>query len=227
MNKNAIVLLLILVFSNFSYGQEDSTKNFFPIWSYHQKNINIHGISIGLGTMRFIPRKTNTNGLKIELIGTGIFMPLAFSGILAESDAEFNQLLIDPKSEIINGLSLSTLGTSCECVTNGVSIGTIGQYNFQVNGFSFSSYNAAQIHNGFQLGFVSGSYKSKGLQLSLLANSSYDFRGMQLALINFSVEQKGIQLGLVNVSKKLKGIQIGLWNVNQKRRLPIFNWNFE
>lgn len=70
-----ITTLLFLILTISSYGQVDKRKNYFPIWTYHQKNINIHGISLGIGTVRAEPRYTNTNGIKIELIGSGIAIP--------------------------------------------------------------------------------------------------------------------------------------------------------
>lgn len=46
-------------------------KNYFPIWTYHQKNVNIHGISVGAFTEQ--ENNSLTNGIKIEAIGLGIF----------------------------------------------------------------------------------------------------------------------------------------------------------
>jgi hypothetical protein len=189
------------------WGQKK--KNYFPIWTYHQKNINIHGFAIGLGSLRDDFRHTNTNGFKVEIIGGGILVPL-----IPESPIGKNSFLKrESLSERINGLSISVTGTVCNCLTNGISTGLIGQINYQVNGFSASALmNFSQIHYGLQAAFY---------------NESYKMSGFQLGGINYSYSINGVQLGLYNNSKKLKGIQIGLWNVNQKRKFPVINWNFK
>lgn len=175
------------------------TRNYFPIWTYHQKNKNIHGISVGLWSIFNEPRHTNTNGIKIELIGFGIFMPLIPESPVAQDEAAF---LLKQKIEIserINGISLSTTGTVCNCDVNGISAGVIAQINYKINGISISGLgNFTQIHNGIQIGGLNQTYKLGG-----------------------------IQIGLYNQSHRTKGIQIGLWNVNERRSLPLINWNFK
>ena len=182
-----------------SYGQVEKRKNYFPIWSFHQKNINIHGISIGIGTVRTGPRYTNTNGIKIEIIGAGIAIPLIPQSPVAKDDSSFIALSKEPISERINGISLSATGTACDCITNGINIGFIGNINYQVN----------------------------GLTASLLMNFAQKHNGLQFAMFNEAYYMTGLQIGLFNKSDKSRGIQIGLWNINQKRKLPLINWNFK
>ena len=133
-----------------------------------------------------------------------------------------------PLSEIINGISLSTFGTECDCITNGLSTGLIGQLNFQVNGISSSLFmNFAQRHNGLQLALYNEAYYMSGVQIGL-SSSGVHTKGLQIGVIeNHGEITKGVQIGLINKSNNLKGIQIGLWNVNQKRKLPLINWNFD
>jgi len=193
---------------------DNRKKNYFPIWTYHHENININGVSVGAFTVSDHPRYTNTNGVKLELIGIGIFLPLIPSSPVAQDSLGYIEAMKDPISEVINGVSLSLSGAVCECVTNGISLGTLGQINRQVNGFSASLWmNFAQKHNGIQLaGLSNESYKTHGVQLALLSNISHKMRGVQVSLFNHS--------------KKLKGFQFGLWNVNDKRSLPLINWSF-
>jgi len=193
---------------------DNRKKNYFPIWTYHHKNININGVSVGFFTVSDHHRYTNTNGVKLELIGVGVFLPLMPRNPVAQDSLGYIKAMKDPISEVINGVSLSLSGSACECVTNGISLGTMGQINRQVNGFSASLWmNFAQKHNGIQLaGLTNESYKTHGVQLTLLSNTSHKMRG--------------VQVGLVNHSKKLKGFQFGLWNVNDKRSLPLINWSF-
>jgi hypothetical protein len=119
--KRIIFLLFFVttVHAICSYGQN---ANRFPVWTYHEKNVNIHGISVGLASTIISERNTNTNGIKLELIGLGVFSPLIPGFPNFENGS----------SERINGLSLSASGTVCDCLTNGLSVGAIGQINNQV-----------------------------------------------------------------------------------------------
>lgn len=220
------ILFFILTIS--SYGQIGQKKNYYPIWTFHQDSINIHGISIGLWSLNDEPRYTNTNGIKFELIGLGIGIPLIPKTPIVETESDFIKLKKEPLSERINGLNLSTSGTFCHCLTNGLTAGYIGQINFQVNGISTALFmNFSQVHNGIMTALFNDAYYLNGLQLGL-SNNGYKTRGIQIGILgNNADEMKGIQIGLFNKSKGLKGIQIGLWNVNQKRKLPLINWNFK
>jgi hypothetical protein len=193
--KNLLPILLLLI-SLTTFGQKK--KNYFPVWTYHQRNINIHGVSVGAYSIRDKPRNTNTNGIKLELIGIGFFIPLIPQSPVAQTDSSFIQFQNEPISERINGISLSATGTACDCIINGITAGLVGQIQYKVNGISAAILmNFTQIHNGIQGGLFNETYKMSGLQI-----------------------------GGFNKSHKTKGIQIGLWNINEKRKLPIFNWNF-
>jgi hypothetical protein len=222
------ILLPIFLLFSFQIAFAQKQKNKFPIWTYHQKNVNIYGVSLGIGTGSQTPKSTNTNGAKIELIGFGILMPLMPDSPVAESDSVFQGLRKEPISETINGLAISATGTFCDCVTNGVSAGFIGQYNYKINGISGALVmNMLQIQNGIQLAFLfNETYKSNGIQIGL-SNFAYKKRGMQLGAFNGSEDIRGVQLGAFNRSKNLRGVQVGLWNVNQRRKMPFINWNFK
>ncbi len=233
------ILVLLLLFSESSFAQEKNKKNYFPIWTFHQRNIKIHGISLGIGSLPLSkPRYTNTNGIKIEIIGTGLFVLLAPKSNVAQTKEEYLRLKRTPISERINGLNLSLTGTTCQSITNGVSAGLLGQFNYQVNGISLSLLkNFTQVHNGIQIaaenesyymnglqiGVVNGGHISAGMQTGLFNMVEY-LKGIQIGLFNGASDLRGIQIGIWNKSSASHGIQIGLWNKNGKRSLPIINW---
>ena len=235
--KNLILVLFLLAFCSSAYSQDKpKRKHYFPIWTYHQDNITINGISLGLYTDFMKNSQTNTNGIKLELIGTGFIMSLMVASPSFElSSSEIISTKNDKYkktdfSERINGIYLSGTGSFCNCLVNGISLGFLGQSNIQVNGFSASlMVNYAEVHNGMQSAFFTNdSFIMKGVQVAGIQNHLYIGNGLQLAFINNAViEFKGIQIGVFNRSSNLRGIQIGLWNVNQKRKMPIINWNFE
>jgi len=227
-NIITIIILLFLSLTIRSYGQIDQKKNYFPIWTFHQDSLNIHGVSLGLWTLNGEQRFTNTNGIKLELIGVGMFIVMFPGHPIAETDSAFKKLQNEPLSERINGLNLSLTGADCHCSTNGVAAGLLGQINFQVNGIS-STYimNFAQKHNGIMTSVLfCEAYYMNGLQVSI-ANTGKRANGVQIGIIrNKADEMNGVQIGLFNSSGKLRGFQLGIWNKNEKRALPLVNWNF-
>ncbi|HMI04560.1 MAG TPA: hypothetical protein VK541_18865 [Pedobacter sp.] len=208
------IITLLLVASTVAANAQEPQKrtNRFPVGTFHQKNSNINGISVGLYSgYEDADRNVHTNGIKLEPIGAGIILPLLPQSPISEDDAEF-EAPTTPPSERINGFNLSPAGTACDCVTNGFSAGYIGQMNRKVNGASISVImNITSQHNGAQLSMF---------------NESYVMNGLQIGIINYSQKARGLQFGLMNKATKLKGLQLGLWNTNQKRKLPILNWNF-
>ena len=204
-------LILVLFYTSICFGQDIERKNRSIFWTYHQKNVTTNGISLGIGSFGE-SMNSYTNGLKIELIGMGILLPLIPKSPIPDSEIEYEKLMIKPISERVNGIVISGAGNVCDCTTNGINIGLIGHANRKLNGISIAAVmNIAQ--------------KSNGIQLSAF-NESFKMNGLQVGLSNYSYKTRGIKIGLMNSSKNLKGIQIGLWNVNQKRKFPIINWNF-
>jgi hypothetical protein len=222
------IIVLNIAFSASMFGQ--TKRNFFPIGTYHLKNSNIHGVSVGLGTLLSEPRNVNTNGVKVELIGVGLLVFMIPRSPIAQDKEAFDTLMMAPLSERINGAVVSATGTVCDCKINGLTLGSLGQINRQVNGISVSVYmNFTQVVNGVQVGVgFNQTYKMNGVQLGgLLSNNAHEMNGVQAGVVNRAEVANGVQMGLFNHSKSLKGIQIGLWNVNQERKLPFVNWNFK
>lgn len=214
-----LLLSLILLKGIFAFGQKSDTSlvekrlNVFPIWTHHHKNTNIHGVSIGLWNIGDPIKVTNTNGIKIELIGLGLFTPLMPQAPFPDNDSAFKIYISKTPAEKINGISLSTTGATSDFDINGISIGGIGQVQRKVNGLSIAIFiNVTSIMNGLQVGGFNINYKTNGIQ------------------IGFSNRNKitnGIQIGFFNESEHTKGFQIGLWNRNEKRNFPFINWNFK
>jgi len=212
-----LLLIALFLITTIAYAQLPKRANRFPVSTFHKKNLNINGLSVGLysgyGDFADSMRNVHTNGIRLEAIGLGILGPLLPKSPISEDEDDFMELMAKPASEQINGLNLSPAGTICDCIVNGISAGAIGQINRQVSGVSASIImNMAERHNGVQLAMF---------------NESFAMNGLQIGVSNYSYKTRGIQIGLFNQSKNLKGIQIGLWNRNQKRKLPILNWNFK
>jgi hypothetical protein len=222
------IIALNMMFSASIFGQ--TKRNYFPIWTYHQENANIHGVSVGLWTWRYEPRNVNTNGIKVELIDVGILVALIPRSPIPDDKEDFDTLMKDSISERVNGMVISATGTVCDCKVNGLSLGGYGQINRQVNGISITSmFNFTQVLNGLQFSLaMNETYKMNGVQLGgLLSNSAHEMNGVQLGVMNRAEDSNGVQIGLFNKSERLNGIQIGLWNVNEERKLPLINWHFK
>eukprot|EP01133_Synstelium_polycarpum_P017807 gene17807-21238_t len=215
--KLKFIMLLIIGSTMFSNAQSPARKNHFGAWTYHQKNVNINGLSVGAFSEQGedqTGQNVHTNGIKIEALGLGILLPLVPRSPLPTSEKEFATNMNSPVSERINGLNLSGSGTICDCITNGISAGFIAQFNRQINGISASLMgNLTQKHNG--------------IQLALFFNESYVANGFQIGFSNSGKRVRGLQIGVFNESDNMKGIQLGVWNKNQKRKMPIINWNFK
>lgn len=214
--KLKLMLTLLIGTSFATYAQQEERRDRFPVGIFHKKNQNINGLSIGLysGMNDFAGeyRNIQTNGIRLEAVGLGLLVPLLPNSPIAETDNEYHGAMAQPVSERINGFNLSPAGTVCDCQTNGVSAGFIGQINRGVSGVSISM-------------LMNFSERNNGVQMAMF-NESYAMNGLQIGLSNTGYRARGIQIGLVNHSKNLKGIQLGLWNVNQKRKMPFINWNF-
>ncbi|MEI6949065.1 hypothetical protein V9K67_17920 [Paraflavisolibacter sp. H34] len=193
--KGFFTVILSLVLAS-SYGQEK--QHYFPVFTFHKKNANIHGVSLGFWNFSSKPRNTTTNGLRLSLIGEGIVVPFVAQDPLADNDSLLQEVRANPVSERVNGISFSTLGNAGAYAINGMALGYVGHFHQQVNGISVAALNFSQLHNGVQAA----------------------------VFMNECAQMKGVQVGFWNISKKTRGVQIGLWNVNEKRKLPLLNWNF-
>jgi hypothetical protein len=199
-----------------------------PLWTFNTKNTKVYGLGVGYTTTERI-ENVKITGIRLELVGLGMFLPLIPEAPIAENDSLHSQYLKRPYAETINGINLSPIGTGCDCKINGLNIYGAGSMTEQVNGISTGLFmNVTERQNGVQgsIGF-NITYELNGAQIALIGNSNRGrVRGAQISAQNETRELKGLQIGLVNKTSKIKGIQLGLWNVNDKRKRPLINWNF-
>lgn len=215
MNSILLTTIAILTMPLYSVSQDTvKQKHRGPIWMYTDKNTNIYGASLGFGTVRGNARFVNTFGLKIEFIGVGLAVGLIPKSPVAQNEKEYSLISKDTISEKIYGLSVSPLGSVCDCKVNGITIGGFGQIFYQINGLSIT-------------GMMTFSQKVNGVQSALFWNEVYWLNGLQISSHNQAQRINGVQIGLINKAKKINGIQIGLWNINDKRTLPLINWNLK
>lgn len=204
-----------------------SQRKFFPFGSFQVKNSITNGVSVGL--FQFGDSlNVKSNGLRIELIGPGILLPIIPASPVIEDEDQFNSFVKDKRTEIINGINISGGGTTVDAKINGINLALIGTLITESNGVSATLLiNCSQRHNGIQLGAFTCSHKTNGVQFGLIFNETINSNGIQIGGVNQSKKFTGLQISLFNKTEKLKGIQLGLWNVNEKRKLPFFNWNFK
>lgn len=207
-----LIFLIIVLLTIHVNGQIKKTRPL--LWVIPSIDTRINGLAGGLiiNSLKDTDSALTTvvNGLSIELIGVGFFLPLVQSSpIYFESDDFYlNDNNLDsivrsynyPKYRI-NGMSISG--------------GGIGGHDININGLNLSGINT-----------LTG--KMNGLSVCVLMNISGVVNGVSIGgLINNSLQSKGLQIGLFNRTTRLRGFQIGLLNQNEKRSMPIINWNFK
>src|SRR5260221_5738752 len=93
-----LTTVLILSLSS-SYGQ---SKTRLPLWTFNTTDTKVYGLSVGYTTTDKI-QNVNSNGLKFELIGWGILLPLIASTPLPERNSAHNPSFQVPYPEKLNG----------------------------------------------------------------------------------------------------------------------------
>lgn len=217
-----LTLVLILVITN-ACAQR---KVRLPLWTFNTHDTKIFGVAVGYTTTGRI-ENVNTNGIRLELVGLGIFLPLIPEAPIAKDDSTHNLKIKEPYAERINGLNISPIGSGCDCKVNGLNIYGPGSITRQVNGISAGFFlNVTEVQNGIQASvYFNFTYNMTGIQASSFGNVNYGtVRGLQISAQNTTDQLKGLQIGLFNKTQKIKGLQIGLWNVNEKRKRPILNF---
>jgi hypothetical protein len=161
-----------------------------------------YGLALGLvgyDAICNLPYTKTTNGINIQLFGTGftaLLNPKEFSyEAMYNEESGWMQIPSKTQTAVHNGLLVSGFGT-LTLISNGVVLGGLSSVGHLMNGLAI---------NGLQ-------------------NKYTKANGICIALVNQCYEHNGIQIGLINRSTKLKGLQIGLWNVNAKRKLPLINF---
>ncbi|MGG8495495.1 LA_2272 family surface repeat-containing protein [Tenacibaculum sp. TC6] len=205
--KNILLLFLSLSFGVIIAQQR---KLRTPLWTTHSKNTDIVGISFGIlpKTVFNDSTLTRTYGIRLEIPGLGVLLPLIPKSPLSTSDEEHeNELNFEP-SEIVYGVNLSS-GSTSEILVNGVSGAFIGQHFIKMNGIAISG-----IGNIIE--------KQNGAALSILGNNCYTINGISGGILgNYAKKLNGVQLGAFNLASLAKGVQIGIQNNNTKKPFSI------
>ncbi|SEL06514.1 hypothetical protein SAMN04487910_1604 [Aquimarina amphilecti] len=251
--KNRILITLVLLISLASFSQQ--RKKHIGAWTYHSKNTDIVGLSVGLAPKDLLgdTTLTRTYGLKLEAPGLGILYPIAPKSYLSGganddllekvyginlSGGSLGEIAVHGISgafigqylQKMNGIAIGGIANSIE-EQNGISIALLGNEVYHGFGASIAlSGNVAHSYLGIQIGAFNDIERyGRGVQFGVF-NTSNNYKGIQVGLSNHSTtthsKYEGIQIGILNKADKLRGIQIGLWNKNERRSLPFINWQF-
>jgi len=209
--KRLLIIFLILINLQV-FGQHNKSRPI--IWYIPSIHTNINGLAVGfiINSLKdTVPiSATVVNGLNIELIGLGLFLPLAPSSpIYCEADSFYCRT--KNLDSVVNSYNLA------KYKINGISLsaGGLGGQDIQINGINLSGINT-----------LTG--KTNGFSACALININGVVNGVSIGgLVSNTIQTKGLQIGLFTKTKRLRGFQIGLWNVNEKRSLPFINWNFK
>jgi hypothetical protein len=226
-----LILILFCLNTQIALSQDTNKRKFrAPIWTFHEKNTSIYGISVGAYSGFGAARNTVTNGIRLEVPGVGLLLLIANGSPIDKVDTltegvkreDFNF------SEIVNGINIST-GSAGEINYNGISIAIISQNGYLTNGIAIASLtNSMNKVNGISIGglLVNEALQHNGIQIGG-ANSAIIMSGIQISVVNEAKSMRGLQIGLINTTNDSRGFQFGLWNINEHRRLPLINWNFK
>ncbi|AXT58241.1 hypothetical protein D1815_21655 [Aquimarina sp. AD1] len=252
--KNSIVITLVLLISLSSFSQQ--RKKYVGAWTYHSKNTDIIGLSLGVAPKDLLgdTTLTRTYGMKLEAPGLGILYPIAPKSYLSGGPNDDDLLekvyginfsggslgeitvhgisgaFIGQYLQVMNGIAIGGIANSIE-EQNGISIALLGNEVYHGLGASIAlSGNYAYSYLGVQIGAFNDIERfGRGMQLGIF-NTSNDYKGIQIGLSNHDTtthsKYEGIQIGILNKADNFRGIQIGLWNKNERRSLPFINWQF-
>ncbi len=211
MNFKLYLITIFLIYNYQSFAQLTKVRN--GISYIPQVETKINGIATGIfiNSMKHSGDSLTTqiNGISIELVGIGFFLPLAPTDVLYDLKEEDykKQNKLDSVLKTFHKINYKINGLS-------LSGGGLGGHEILINGVSLSAINNL---NG----------RLNGVSICPLFNAIGRSKGLSIGLFNWSIETIGLQIGGLNSTKKLKGIQIGIWNTNQKRALPFINWSFK
>jgi len=236
--RQLLSLFLLSLYITSAKGQETRNAVWYIPSSCSTSKINGFAIGPFSGCLKDngYDRKQIINGIDIEIIGIGFFVPLAAGPIILNDTIASRQIVngcvISPGGyggldAAINGLNLSGIGTLTG-KTNGLATGLLFCMNSRVNGIAIGGiFNNLTIKtNGIQIGgLISEAEKLRGLQIGVYTKSE-STNGLQIGLFNNARSMKGLQIGIFNYAKNAQGLQIGLFNKIGKRLVPFLNFQF-
>lgn len=237
---------MALSFFTLLHAQAQDTikhKKRFPIGFYTTGDVDIYGLSIGIGSDTYQDAGYTgvySNGIRLEPLSQSVlalvFMFPVDQVNYPDDPANFRAFALKPANEHINGLNLSC-GTNAFANLNGVTVSAIAQslknsnglslaglssWSFKSNGLQAAAlYSNAVFSNGALLSvLMTETYKGNGVQLSVFDNRYVQFTGLQAGLFN------GLWKGRHGRPESFTGLQIGLINCTKKLRgLQIGLWN--
>jgi hypothetical protein len=234
MRTMRFILLIILYLLNIQivFSQDTNKRKFrAPIWTFHEKNASIYGISVGAYPAGLgYERNTATNGIRLEVPGIGLLLLLVNGSPIDKVDTLKEGVKREDFdfSEIVNGINIST-GSAGAMNYNGISIAIVSQNGYLTNGIAIAGLtNSMNKVNGVSIGgiLVNEALQHNGIQIGG-GNSAIIMSGLQIGVVNVAKSMRGLQIGMINETKDSFGFQLGLWNKNEHRRLPVINWNFK
>jgi hypothetical protein len=244
--KRLIILSFISLFLINPKEAKSQVKSRFPIWTFHEKDVNIYGLSLGAFTTLHSKLNTNTYGIRVEAPGFG------FLFILFPANFNLNQKVI---SERVYGINFSPTGSFGSNLVFGINLNGIIGYTYETIGISTSLLaNLTGTINGLQISLIGNhAYIVNGLQIGLIGNTSEITNGLQIGMFNNGGRMSGLQLGIVNLGKsstyqtslrrqqsensnglqfglvniggKMNGLQLGLVNISKSSTFQIGLWN--
>ncbi|MEM1324076.1 MAG: hypothetical protein AAGG75_27690 [Bacteroidota bacterium] len=207
-----LAIILVLSFTTNATGQQLQER--WLLWHLPALDTEINGVGLSIiaNSLKYEGDSLTTrlNGLSVELLGAGLFLPLSPGEPLYTEPSAFYQDPVrldslvhaasDYKNYQVNGIAIAGGGIgSPELVVNGLALSGLWSMTGKVSGIVIAP-------------FVSMSTATNGIAIG--------------GIYNKTIQSKGLQIGLINTTKRLRGIQIGLINRNEKRTLPFINWNF-
>lgn len=211
---------------------EEKRKLRLPLWSYHDNNSDILGVSVGLipETIGLSLGTTRTFGVRLELDPlSAIFFMFGGGNDLSNNLEDYQNAMSTNVNQKVYGLNISS-GNLSAIDMYGVSVNALMQYSRKSNGIALAGFlNQTERANGLFIAFGGNlSFVSNGIAISGFNNETQVLKGIQIAAQNHvKVGGYGLQIGLWNQAKNFRGIQLGLWNKNDKRSFPIINWQFK
>ena len=210
-------LIIVGLTANSLFGQNDTLierapKVRYVIWFTPSTANIINGIALGLIESTVIHENQKINGLSINVLSPGFFIPAFSSNDKLDNyfEAKNDSLKLDSIFEANEKIDSSRNNY----IHNGLVISGIGILTDDINGILISPWCALVD-------------EVNGISINLFCNLTNKLNGISIGFSNESYFAKGLQVGIFNTTFRLKGIQIGLWNKNRKRTLPIINWNFK
>ncbi|NDW18615.1 hypothetical protein D0T53_06760 [Dysgonomonas sp. 216] len=242
MKEFIVTCILILLFFNKSYSQEDTKhtslflshpalykkleldtlkinkKNKYVLWSYYDNHTRINGVSVGVGQIN--AKNVTNNGVKFEVPGSSALFSLITIGFVMppftfEHRKDWLQFFYSDFRDIeVVPVKFKNRIEK----TNGLSFSLAGSFAEAniVNGVHFSGiYNRSYKTNGISLsGIANYQYETNGVQLSGLSSVQYKNNGLQAgSLWSYNQYSNGVNIALLEArSNYVNGVQIGGYN---------------